>query len=59
MAAKGLSGGDARTAMQALLSALEGGFLLARAQRSAEPLLAAGRAMAGYLASLRAGVRNE
>ncbi|MGW5643775.1 hypothetical protein ACWEV3_13370 [Saccharopolyspora sp. NPDC003752] len=31
---------------------LEGGFLLARGQRSTEPLLAAGRAMAAYVASL-------
>ncbi|MEV0082630.1 TetR/AcrR family transcriptional regulator [Saccharopolyspora sp. NPDC050642] len=52
LASRGLSDADARAAMYALLSALEGGFLLARGQRSTEPLLAAGRAMAAYVASL-------
>lgn len=55
LAGRGLSGRDARTAMQALLAALEGGFLLARAQRSTEPLLAAGRAASAYVAALQAG----
>ena len=52
LAGRGLSGPDARAAMYAVLTALEGGFLLARAQRSAEPLLAAGRAVSGYIATL-------
>ncbi|MEU5852606.1 TetR/AcrR family transcriptional regulator [Saccharopolyspora shandongensis] len=52
LASRGLSDADARAAMYALLSALEGGFLLARGQRSTEPLLAAGHAMAAYVASL-------
>ncbi|MEV0701829.1 TetR/AcrR family transcriptional regulator [Saccharopolyspora sp. NPDC050389] len=52
LASRGLSDADARAAMYALLAALEGGFLLARGQRSAEPLLAAGRATAAYVASL-------
>ena len=38
--------------MYALLAALEGGFVLARAQRDVEPLLAAGRAMSAYVAAL-------
>lgn len=43
---------DARAVMYALLTALEGGFLLARAQRNVEPLLAAGRAVSTYVATL-------
>ena len=38
--------------MYALLTALEGGFLLARTQRDVAPLLAAGRAVAVYVATL-------
>ena len=38
LAGRGLSQADARAAMYALLAALEGGFLLARAQRDAAPL---------------------
>jgi AcrR family transcriptional regulator len=49
---RGLSPADARAAMYAVLTALEGGFLLARAQHSAEPLLAAGRAVSAYIATL-------
>jgi AcrR family transcriptional regulator len=49
---RGLSGTDARYLTYALLSALEGAFILARGQRSREPLLAAGKAMAGYAATL-------
>jgi len=49
---RGLSHADGRAAMYAVLAALEGGFLLARAQHSAEPLLAAGRAVATYVAAL-------
>jgi AcrR family transcriptional regulator len=52
LTARGLSGDDARAAMYAILTALEGGFLLARGQRSAEPLLAAGRAVSAYVATL-------
>ena len=52
LARRGLSQADARAAMYALLAALEGGFLLARAQRSAEPLLAAGRAVSAYIATM-------
>jgi AcrR family transcriptional regulator len=52
LAGRGLSESDARAAMYALLTALEGGFLLARAQRDVEPLLAAGRAVAAYVATL-------
>jgi AcrR family transcriptional regulator len=52
LASRGLSETDARAAMYALLTALEGGFLLARAQRDVEPLLAAGRAVSAYVATL-------
>lgn len=52
LASRGLSDTDARTAMYALLAALEGGFILARGQRRTEPLLAAGRAMSTYVAAL-------
>ena len=54
LAGRGLSQADARTAMYALLTALEGGFLLARAQRTTEPLLAAGHAVAAYVATMPA-----
>lgn len=52
LAGRGLSQADARAAMYVLLTAIEGGFVLARAQRSAEPLLAAGRGAAAYIATL-------
>jgi hypothetical protein len=52
LARRGLSETDARAVMYALLTALEGGFLLARAQRDVEPLLAAGRAVSAYVATL-------
>jgi AcrR family transcriptional regulator len=52
LAGRGLSQTDARTAMYALLAALEGGFLLARAQHDTEPLLAAGHAVSAYIATL-------
>jgi len=52
LAGRGLSRADARAAMYTLLTALEGGFMLARAQRTAEPLLAAGRAVSAYIATL-------
>jgi AcrR family transcriptional regulator len=57
LAGRGLSETDARAAMYALLAALEGGFMLARAQRDAEPLLAAGRAVSAYVAALPAAAR--
>jgi AcrR family transcriptional regulator len=52
LAGRGLSQTDAQTAMNALLAALEGGFLLARAQRAIEPLLAAGHAVSAYIATM-------
>lgn len=51
LAGRGLSQPDARAVMYALLAALEGAFLLARAQRDTEPILAAGRAVAAYAAT--------
>jgi len=58
LAGRGLSDTDARAAMYALLAALEGGFLLARAQRAVEPLLAAGRAVSTYVATLPVTART-
>jgi AcrR family transcriptional regulator len=52
LSGRGLSQADARAAMYALLTALEGGFLLARAQRTIEPLLAAGHAVSTYVATM-------
>lgn len=49
---RGLSKSDARSTVYAILSALEGGFILARGQRSREPLLAAGRAVSSFVAML-------
>ena len=57
LAGRGLSETDARAAMYALLAALEGGFMLARAQRDVEPLLAAGRAVSAYVAALPVAAR--
>jgi AcrR family transcriptional regulator len=59
LASRGLCRADARTAMYALLAALEGGFLLARAQRSAEPLRAAGHAVSAYVAAMLPGNLNS
>ena len=42
---RGLAAADARATTYALLAALEGGFMLARGQRSREPLVAAGKIM--------------
>lgn len=50
--ARGLTPADARSTTYALISALEGAFVLARGLRSAEPLRAAGRAMATAVAAL-------
>lgn len=52
---RGLSEADARDLIQAVLGALEGGFILARTQRSGEPLVAAGRAMAAFAARMPPG----
>jgi AcrR family transcriptional regulator len=49
---RGLPEKAARSAMHALLTALEGAFLLARGLRSTEPFLAAGRSVATYVRSL-------
>lgn len=52
LARRGLSDTDARAVTYSLVTSLEGGFILARGQRSGEPLLAAGRALATYVATL-------
>lgn len=52
LARRGLSEGDARAAVYALIGALEGAFILARGQRSTEPLVAAGKAISAYVATL-------
>lgn len=49
---RGLADEDARTLVTAVIAALEGAFVLARTQRSRDPLLAAGRAMGAFAASL-------
>ncbi|GAB2546719.1 TetR/AcrR family transcriptional regulator [Nocardia heshunensis] len=49
---RGLNETDARELMIAILSALEGAFILSRTLRSKEPLLAAGRAMAARASDL-------
>ncbi|CAN5404098.1 TetR/AcrR family transcriptional regulator [soil metagenome] len=55
---RGLAHAHARDLVYAVLTGLEGGFILARGQRSREPLLAAGRAVAAYAASLPAVARR-
>ena len=50
---RGLAEADARAVILALLSALEGGFVLARTTRSTESLDAAGRGLASWVGSLR------
>jgi AcrR family transcriptional regulator len=59
LAGRGLSRTDAQTAMYALLAALEGGFLLARAQRAIEPLLAAGHAVSAYIATMPVTAQSD
>jgi AcrR family transcriptional regulator len=49
---RGLRDDDARSAVYAIVAALEGAFILARGQRSREPLHAAGRALAAYVATM-------
>jgi AcrR family transcriptional regulator len=56
---RGLSDTDARSAIYALVSALEGAFILARGQRSREPLHAAGKATAAYFATMSARIRAQ
>ncbi|WP_168703235.1 TetR/AcrR family transcriptional regulator [Gordonia paraffinivorans] len=50
--ARGIPEPDARSLTFALVSALEGAFVMARTLRSTEPILAAGRAMGAYARSL-------
>jgi AcrR family transcriptional regulator len=52
LAARGLSDAEARAVTYALLTGLEGAFLLARGLRCTEPFLAIGRAVASYVTSL-------
>ena len=56
---RGLAEDDARSLGEALLSALEGAFVLGRVQRSRAPLLAAGRAVAAYASTLPVGARTR
>jgi len=55
-AGRRLADAGARELVRALLGALEGAFILARTLRSAEPLLAAGRALTPYAATLLAPI---
>ncbi|MBF9066810.1 TetR/AcrR family transcriptional regulator [Streptacidiphilus fuscans] len=54
---RGLSETDSRSVIFAILTAIEGAFVLARGLRSAEPFLAAGRSVAAYVASLERAER--
>ncbi|WP_326687492.1 MULTISPECIES: TetR/AcrR family transcriptional regulator [unclassified Streptomyces] len=58
LAGRGLSEADARSVVYALLTALEGAFLLARGLRSTEPFLAAGRTLATYVGSLAVSAKT-
>jgi hypothetical protein len=49
---RGLSDSDARAVANALVTGLEGAFLLARGLRSTEPFLAIGRVLASYVTAL-------
>ncbi len=52
---RGLDHSTARELTFVLLGALEGAFILSRGLHSAEPVRAAGRSLAGYVAALPAG----
>lgn len=56
---RGLTESDARAVAFALLGALEGAFILSRGLRSSEPLLAAGRSMAAYVATVSVAQRQR
>ncbi|WP_327393017.1 TetR/AcrR family transcriptional regulator [Streptomyces sp. NBC_01186] len=58
LAGRGLSEADARSVVYALLTALEGAFLLARGLRSTEPFLAAGSTLATYVGSLAVSAKT-
>ncbi len=49
---RGLSEEDARSLIIAVITALEGAFVMARTLRSGEPVLAAGRSVAAYARTL-------
>ncbi|MCW2797611.1 MAG: TetR family transcriptional regulator [Nocardioides sp.] len=52
---RGVADPDARAVVFAMLGSLEGAFILSRGLRSSEPLRAAGRAMAAYVATVPQG----
>ena len=54
LATRGLSDDQAREVMYALITGLEGAFLIARGLRTAEPFRTLGRAVANYVASMEA-----
>ncbi|MCP2293409.1 transcriptional regulator, TetR family [Nocardia amikacinitolerans] len=56
---RGVAPTPARDLILAILSALEGAFVLSRTLRSAEPLHSAGRAMAARVEELLAGASTE
>ncbi|MDH3047809.1 TetR/AcrR family transcriptional regulator [Gordonia alkanivorans] len=56
---RGLPEADARSLMSAVISALEGAFIVARTQRSTDAILAAGRAMGCYARALTTQARAE
>lgn len=57
--ARGLPEADARSLMSAVVSALEGAFIVARTQRSTDAILATGRAMGCYARALATQARVE
>jgi AcrR family transcriptional regulator len=57
--ARGLPVADARSLMSAVVSALEGAFIVARTQRSTDAILAAGRAMGCHARVLTTQARTE
>ncbi|MBF6194223.1 TetR/AcrR family transcriptional regulator [Nocardia beijingensis] len=55
---RGLSATDARELILAVLTSLEGAFVLSRTLRSTEPLRAAGRSVRARIEQMLAGVRH-
>ncbi|MEU6830006.1 TetR/AcrR family transcriptional regulator [Nocardia beijingensis] len=55
---RGLSAADARELVLAVLTSLEGAFVLSRTLRSTEPLHAAGRSVRARIEQMLAGVRR-
>jgi AcrR family transcriptional regulator len=59
LTARGLPQTDAQPAAYAILTALEGAFLLARALRSTDPFQSAGRMVANHIASITPAAQQQ